>query len=107
MARRQKFALVFAPETVSHLDAIDPKYFGLIERKIDEQLAHAPERVTRQRKPLEEPGPSGATWELRFGPQNCFRVFYETDVSAGEVHVLAIGVKQRERLFVGGKEYTP
>jgi hypothetical protein len=88
------------------MDAIEPKYHGLIERKIDEQLVHTPERATRQRKPLEEPGPSGATWELRFGPQNRFRVFYETDAAAWEVHVLAIGVKVRERLFIGGKEYT-
>src|SRR3990170_4727460 len=107
MAGRRKFALVFAPETVEHLDAIERKYHGFIERTIDQQLQYTPEKATRNRKPLGEPGPSGATWELRLGPQNRFRVFYEVVTAAAEVHVLAIGVKERERLFIGGKEYTP
>jgi hypothetical protein len=106
MARRRKFVLVFAPETVEHMNAIELKYHGLIERKIAEQLGYSPERATRHRKPLDEPGPHGATWELRLGPQNRFRVFYETDAAAWKIHVLAIGVKERERLFIGGKEYT-
>ena len=107
MARRRKFALVFAPETVEHLDAIESKHHGSIERTTDEQLGYSPERSTRNRKLLDEPGPYGATWELRFGPQNRFRVFYEVDAAAREVHVLAIGVKERNRLFIGGKEYSP
>jgi mRNA-degrading endonuclease RelE of RelBE toxin-antitoxin system len=107
MVRRRKFALVFAPETVEHLDAIERKYHGVIQRTIDEQLQYTPERVARNRKLLDEPGPFGATWELRFGPSNRFRVFYEVDSDAVEVHVLAIGVKERERLLIGGKEYLP
>ena len=106
MARRPKFVVVFAPETVDHMDAIEAKHHGMIERTIDQQLQYTPERSTRNRKSLDEPGPQGATWELRFGPQNRFRVFYEVDGSASEVHVLAIGVKERDRLFIGGKEYT-
>jgi hypothetical protein len=105
MARRRKFALVFAPETVEHLEAIERKYHGLIERTIDEQLQYTPDRVTRNRKPLDEPGPYGATWELRFGPSNRFRVFYEVDSAAREVHALAVGVKEREKLLIAGKEY--
>ena len=106
MARR-KFQRIFAPETVEHMDAIDAKYQGLIERTIDQQLAYTPEKPTRNRKPLVEPGPFGATWELRLGPQNQFRVFYEVDSDAVEVHVLAIGVKQREKLLIAGKGYPP
>lgn len=107
MVRQPKYALVFAPETIEHMDAIESKHHSLIERMCDQQLQNTPERATRNRKPLEEPGLLGATWELRFGPQNRFRVFYEVDAAALEVHVLAIGVKQRNRLFIGGKEYTP
>jgi mRNA-degrading endonuclease RelE of RelBE toxin-antitoxin system len=105
MGRKPKYALVFAPETVAHMDAIDAKHHCTIERTTDEQLRHTPERATRNRKPLEDTGPFGATWELRFGPQNQFRVFYEVNADAHEVHVLAIGVKERDRLFIGGKEY--
>jgi mRNA-degrading endonuclease RelE of RelBE toxin-antitoxin system len=107
MPGRHRFTLVFAPETVEHLLAIDRKYHGLIRRMMDQQLHSTPEQITRNRKPLDEPGPYGATWELRFGPQNRFRVFYEVAVDVFEVHVLAIGVKERERLHIGGKEYTP
>jgi hypothetical protein len=107
MARRRKFTVVFAPETVEHLDFVELKYHGLIERTIDQQLLFTPDRPTRNRKPLDEAGPHGAAWELRLGPLNRFRVFYDIDAAAMEVHVLAIGVKERERLFIAGKEYTP
>jgi hypothetical protein len=103
---RQRFTLVFAPETVAHLDAIDRKHPGQIERTIDEQLQYTPEKQTRNRKPLEELGPYGATWELRFGPSHRFRVFYEVNFAAVQVNVLAIGVKDREKLLIGGKEYS-
>jgi hypothetical protein len=107
MAGRRRFTVVFAPETVDQMDFVELKYHSLIERTIDEQLQYTPEIATRNRKPLDEPGVSGATWELRLGPSNRFRVFYEVDALALEVQVLAIGVKERERLFIGGKEYTP
>ena len=55
-------------------------------------------------KPLEQPAPFAATWELRFGPKNRFRVFYEVDVDERMVQVLAIGVKEGNRLFMGGEE---
>jgi hypothetical protein len=107
MASRRKFDLVFAPETLDHLDAIERKYHGLIQRTTDQQLRSTPLKETRNRKPLSEAGPLGATWELRFGPQNRFRVFFDVDSPAWEVHVLAIGVKERNRLFIGGEDYTP
>jgi len=47
-----------------------------------------------------------ATWEIRFGPNNRFRVFYQTDQALGEVYVLAIGVKRGNRLFIEGKEFV-
>jgi hypothetical protein len=56
-------------------------------------------------KPLQGPAPFEATWELRFGPGNCFRVFYEVDPAEWVVWVLAIGVKRGNRLFAGGEEF--
>ncbi len=105
MARRPKFTLTFAPETVDHLDAIERKYHRLIEKTIDEQLTYTPDRETRNRKPLEQLGPVAATWELRFGPKNRFRVFYEVNADEKAVQVLAIGVKEGQRLFIGGEEF--
>lgn len=106
MTRRHKFALVFAQETIDHLDTIECKYHSLIEKTLDEQLSHTPEHETRNRKSLESPAPFGATWELRFGPHNRFRVFYEVDLAEQIVHVLAIGVKKRNILLIGGEEFT-
>ena len=105
MPRRARFNLVFAPETIEHLGVIERKYHRLIRETIDEQLSYSPEEVTRNRKPLEQPAPFGATWELRFGPSNRFRAFYEVDPGEQWVWVLAIGVKRRNRLFVGGEEF--
>lgn len=107
MTRRPKFILIFAPETLEHLDAIDRRYHPLIQKTIREQLRHTPENVTRNRKPLERPAPYGAIWELRFGPRNRFRVFYTVDAVEQTVSVLAVGLKEGNRLFIGGEEVEP
>jgi hypothetical protein len=60
--------------------------------------------VTKNRKPLTPPGIFDSEWEIRFGPENQFRVFYETDKQSQEVHIIAVGIKQRNRLLIAGKE---
>jgi hypothetical protein len=105
MAKQRKYTLSFAPQAVEHLDRIDSKYHGLLEQTINEQLTHTPTKETRNRKPLEQPAPFGASWELRCGPDNRFRDFYEVDAAAREVQILAVGVKERNRLWIGDEEY--
>ncbi len=105
MAPKRRFGLVYAAETLDHLHAIERKYHRLIKRTIDQQLGYTPEQATRNRKPLEEPGPFGATWELRFGPENRLRIFYEVNVEGQTVEILAIGIKERDRLLIGREEY--
>jgi hypothetical protein len=105
MAKRPKFTLSFAPEAIEHLDLIESKYHGLLRRTINEQLARTPTNETRNRKPLDQPAPFGASWEFRCGPGNRFRVFYQVDVAVHAVQVLAMVVKERNRLFFGGEEY--
>ena len=107
MTRQRRFTIVFAPEVLVHLDVIERRDHRLIRRVIEEQLSYLPEQVTRNRKPLEQPAPFGATWELRFGSGNRFRVFYEIDPSAQVVSVLAIGVKDRRKLLIAGEEFEP
>jgi len=104
MVNRPQFTLAFAPETIDHLDTIERKYHNLIAKTIDEQLSFTPEQETRNRKLLERPTFFGATWELRFGMNNRFRVFYEVDLIEQVVQVLAIGEKEGNRLFIGGME---
>ena len=104
VARQQPYSLAFAAEVTSHLRAIEAKYHALIREKIGEQLRFEPGTETTNRKPLQQPAPLGAAWEIRFGPDNRFRVLYDIDHDARVVRVLAIGEKQRERLFIGGEE---
>ena len=101
MAKKEPFALIFAPVVHDHLAAIDAKYDSLIRQKIEEQLTYEPDVQTRNRKPVRPPTAFQAEWELRFGPNNRFRVFYQIDRENREVRVVAVGVKDRNRLFVG------
>ncbi len=101
MAKRPPFTLLFAPQAIEHFDLIESKYHGLLRRAINEQLSHVPTEETRNRKPLDQPAPFEASWELRCGPDNRFRVFYDVDPAVHEVEVLAIGVKDRSRLLIG------
>ena len=107
MSRRRRFTITFAPETLGHLDVIERKDHRLIRQAIENQLSFSPGQVTRNRKPMEQPAPFGATWELRFGPGNRYRVFYEFESSTRLVNVLAIGIKERDRLLIGGEEFEP
>ena len=104
--KREPFSLVYAPVVHEHLATIDPKYDSLIREKTEAQLTYEPDVETRNRKPGRPPAAFHAEWELRFGPNNRFRVFYQIDRESREVRIVAIGVKDRNRLMVGGEEVT-
>ncbi|MCI0699064.1 addiction module toxin RelE [candidate division KSB1 bacterium] len=105
MAQKQSYELIYDPEISQHIAVIDRKYYSLIRKTIKEQLSHEPEVKTRNRKPLEQPSMFGIAWELRFGPDNRFRVFYRTDAINHQVRVLAIGTKVGNRSFIGREEF--
>lgn len=106
MSKAQRFRIVYHSRIKNHLAAIDRKYHSLIRQNIATQLSYEPEVETRNRKPVVQPFLFEATWEIRFGPQNGFRVFYEVDRVAYVVSVLAIGEKKGHRLSIGGEEVT-
>jgi mRNA-degrading endonuclease RelE of RelBE toxin-antitoxin system len=101
---KHPFALVYAAEVKRHLRAIESKYYSLIQAEVETQLFFEPDVETRNRKPLQRPMTFGAQWELRLGPNNRFRVFYQVDAEKREVRVLAVGVKDRNRLLIAGEE---
>jgi len=106
MGPARRFTLIFAPEVVLDLRAIERKYHSLLRREIAVQLKSNPQVETRNRKALVDlPEPYDAQWELRLGPKNRFRVFYEVGEKALVVTVLAIGVKDRDLLRIGREEY--
>jgi mRNA-degrading endonuclease RelE of RelBE toxin-antitoxin system len=107
MTPSQPFVLVYSPLVREHLLAIVAKDRLLFRAAIEEQLLFEPGVETRNRKPLKRVAAfeaEMATWEIRFGPDNCFRVFYEVDQAQHVVRILALGEKKGSRLFVGGKE---
>ncbi|MBC7816083.1 MAG: type II toxin-antitoxin system RelE/ParE family toxin [Planctomycetaceae bacterium] len=99
----EPYEIVFDVETESHLQGIDRKFHSLIQRAIEEQLRHQAEIETRNRKKLREPAAFGAAWEIRFGPDNRFRVLYRVEPNRAVV-VLAIGIKQGNRVRIGEQE---
>lgn len=105
MVKKSPFALVYAAEVKQHLRAIESKYHSVIQAEAETQLLFDPNVETRNRKPLKRPIAFGADWELRLGPDNRFRVFYQVNAESREVRVLAIGVKDRNRLLIGGEEF--
>jgi len=67
---------------------------------VDAQLAHQPTVETRNRKPM-RPNPL-APWELRIGE---LRVYYDVEEDPEKlVIVLAVGIKDRSRIIIGGEE---
>jgi mRNA-degrading endonuclease RelE of RelBE toxin-antitoxin system len=106
VSKQTNYSLLYAPEVHAHVKSVERTHLRLLEETIKEQLSHTPDQKTRNRKLLEEtPGPFGATWELRCGPANQYRVFYEIVLERREVWILAIGVKVRNKLHFAGKEF--
>lgn len=104
MARKLPFSFSYDQVVKEQLRAIEPKYHSFIRTAIQEQLQFEPETETRNRKPLQRPAPFEATWKIRFGPNNRFRVLYAVDHDRHEVQIQAIGVKEGNRLMIGGEE---
>src|SRR6266540_2800224 len=100
----QRFRILYASITKQHLRAIVAKYYSLIRDAIDQQLSCEPATQTRNRKPLKRPVVFMATWEIRFGPQNRFRVYYDVDLDQAIVSILAIGIKRGNQVVIGGEE---
>ena len=73
-------------------------------RVLEEQLRFQPDVPTQNRKPLQQPAAFEAQGEIRFGPDNRFRVLYDVDPENRVVHILGIGEKDRERLLFAGEE---
>jgi len=105
MPRPAAFEIIFDKQALAHFDAIESKFDSMIQEAIEEQLIYAPTVPTRNRKPLQRETEIGATWEIRFGPDNSFRVFYDVDVDEQVVIVLAIARKIGNQLFIGKEKF--
>jgi mRNA-degrading endonuclease RelE of RelBE toxin-antitoxin system len=104
MTGKSRFDLIYAPQVKTHLQAIERKFHSLIRSTIETQLQFEPNIETQNRKPLKKSVELGADWEIRFGPDNRFRVFYSVEQQNRQVFILAIGMKRGNRLIIGREE---
>ena len=107
MSRRPAFEVIFDVLALDHMEAIEPKYHSLIRKAVGEQLVSEPDTPTRHRKPLLRETAIDATWEVRCGPGNRFRIFYDVHRDQRLVVVLAIARRVRNLLFVGKESFEP
>ncbi len=94
------YRIEYSPEAFDHLQGLSVRDQRTVVDGVDEQLAHEPLVETRNRKPM-RPNPI-APWELRIGR---LRVYYEVKEDPDPVvTVLAVGVKERNVVRIGGEE---
>ena len=91
------FRIEYSPDAENHLRALTVRQQAKVMDAVDKQLKHQPTLETRNRKPM-RPNPV-APWELRIGN---LRVYYDVAVQPGAVVcVLAVGIKERNRVRIG------
>ena len=107
VSKMRHFEVVFDVRTLDHIAAIDRKYHSLIRREIEDRLVFEPDAPTRNRKPLTRGTVMGDTWEVRCGPSNSFRIFYDVHRDQRQVVIIAIARKVGNALFVGKERFEP
>ncbi len=98
------YGIRYTATALEHLRGLSARDRTTLVDAVDDQLRHQPDVPTRRRKRM-RPNPV-APWELRVGD---YRVFYDLEPGAEEagepeVVVLAIGLKTRNRIWIGGEE---
>jgi mRNA-degrading endonuclease RelE of RelBE toxin-antitoxin system len=93
------FRVEHCPEAEDHLRLLTPRERKIVLDAVDEQLTYTPNIETRNRKPT-RPNPV-TPWELRAGN---LRVCYDFTVGPDPlVEARAVGIKERNRVRIGGE----
>lgn len=94
------YRIAYSPAAEEHLRVLTALQRATIFDSVDEQLAQQPAVETRNRKPM-RPNPI-APWELRIGD---LRVYYGIEEKPENVvTILAIDIKDHNRVLIGGQE---
>ncbi|MDJ0677810.1 MAG: type II toxin-antitoxin system RelE/ParE family toxin [Calothrix sp. MO_167.B42] len=95
------YRIEYSPEAEVHLQSLTARQQAIILDTVDEHLMYQPTLETKNRK-LMRPNPL-APWELRIGD---LRVYYDVEEeSEAVVYINAIGVKERNQVYIGGEIY--
>lgn len=95
------YQLEISPAAENHLRALTARQQQIVLAAIAQQLLYQPTVETRNRKPMRFNALAG--WELRIAN---LRVYYDVveSESLQVVLVRAIGIKDRNKVFIGGEE---
>jgi len=94
------YRIEFSPEADDHVASLRARDRAMLLDAVGRQLLHEPTQHTRHRKPL-RPNPV-AQHRLRVGN---LRVYYDVQEAPERlVLVKAVGMKVRDRVYVGGRE---
>ena len=100
MGSPRRYAIELTREADEHLAALATPERKRVLDSLERRLGHEPTVETRNRKRL-RPNPV-APWELRIGH---LRVYFDVeDEPRLVVRILAVGVKVRNRVRIGGDE---
>lgn len=91
------YLIDYSPEAEDHLRLFTVRQQKIVLDAVDRRLSNQPTVETRNRKPM-RPNPV-APWELRIGN---LRVYYDVEEKPrAMVKIVAIGVKERNRVHIG------
>ena len=94
------YEIEFADNARAHLRELTAAQRKTVLEEIETQLTHEPTVQTKNRKRM-QPNPL-ASWELRTGE---LRVYYDVQNAPPIVFILAVGMKHRNEVRIGGKLY--
>ncbi|MDY7012854.1 MAG: hypothetical protein SVX43_04500 [Cyanobacteriota bacterium] len=93
------YQIVLSEPAEAHLQDFTARNQRIVVEAIVEQLSYQPTVATKNRK-LMRTNPL-ATWELRIGK---LRVYYDVEEQPEPlVRILAIGIKERNQVWIGNK----
>lgn len=97
------YRIIYDPAAEAHFRALTARQQSMILDTVEKQLVDQPAVETRNRKRM-RPN-SIAPWELRIG---VLRVFYDvSEEPEAVVSILAVGIKNRNRVIIAGEEVEP
>jgi len=100
VTRRPRYKVEITYSADAHIALLTARERRAVLDSLEQKLAFEPTKETRNRKRL-RPNPI-APWELRIGD---LRVYFEVeDERHLLVRVLAVGVKKRAHVFIGGEK---
>jgi mRNA-degrading endonuclease RelE of RelBE toxin-antitoxin system len=100
------YDIQFGDEADEHVAALTARQRARLLDAIDRHLVHEPTKETRNRKPMRpDKTPFIAPWELRVDEM---RVYYDVEEEPKAVVVItAVGIKERNRILIAGREIEP